>query len=331
MKHSKTETIIGSIVLCLLGSIAIGVYHTQFSFNPAVLAIKDQSKETDLSFQYSTQPISPIFPIPPDVIPLSPPEQFNSENLYNKINGKAELYLSAGFVELKCQRFSLVNQPDMWIEAYIYQMEDPSKAFSVYSAQRREDGQPIQITPYSYRTPNAVFLTHGNFYVEIVSSIISESVGQIAQQIATQWVNHTKIDSTSTQITEIDLFPKDNLIKDSIMLLSENVFGYDRFKNIFIGTYQFGINQVTAFISKQETTQDAQELANGYHQFLKMFGGKEIETQQIPTACKMMLILDRYETICSHKQLIVGVREAPSVEVATHLTQLLLKERSDGF
>jgi hypothetical protein len=40
-------------------------------------------------------------------VKMTPPEHFNAENLYIiKINGKAELYLSAGFVELTTLRMA---------------------------------------------------------------------------------------------------------------------------------------------------------------------------------------------------------------------------------
>ena len=52
-------------------------------------------------------------------VPLTAGEIFEAQNLSDKINGKAELYLSAGFVRLISQRFKDERGSDLWIEAFL--------------------------------------------------------------------------------------------------------------------------------------------------------------------------------------------------------------------
>ena len=70
-------------------------------------------------------------------------ENFNPQNLYHKINGKADLYLASGFVSLKAQRYHLEGDPNSWLEMLAYQMKSPRAAFAVYSQQRRPDAKPL--------------------------------------------------------------------------------------------------------------------------------------------------------------------------------------------
>ncbi|MCK5196623.1 MAG: hypothetical protein KAQ71_22615, partial [Desulfobulbaceae bacterium] len=68
--------------------------------------------------------IQSIVTIPQSLKPLNSPEVFGPDNLYEKINGQAELYLSAGFVHLKSQWFAEAENPDSLFEVYIYHMGD---------------------------------------------------------------------------------------------------------------------------------------------------------------------------------------------------------------
>jgi hypothetical protein len=46
-------------------------------------------------------------------------------------------------------------------------MATPENAFSVFSMQRREGARAIDVVPDAYHTENALFMTQGNFYLEI--------------------------------------------------------------------------------------------------------------------------------------------------------------------
>ena len=101
---------------------------------------------------------------------MTSPEHFDVDTLYVKINGKAELYLPAGFVELTTLRFVSGSDDSLWAEIYLYDMADSTGAFSVFSSQRRLDVENLSITRFSYRSQNAIFFAKGKYYIEIVAS-----------------------------------------------------------------------------------------------------------------------------------------------------------------
>jgi hypothetical protein len=83
---------VGIGVLCLLAAVAMGFLAAQSRFNPAVTA-----RQTIAAAPSEPTGLDLATLAPPGIEPLSPPEQFNPETLSDKINGKAELYFSAGF------------------------------------------------------------------------------------------------------------------------------------------------------------------------------------------------------------------------------------------
>ena len=134
------QNLLSLIILGILAVICGGVFIAQFNYNPAVQQMSPVLASGDSS------PLPPAasadksaISLPPGQSPLSPPETFDAATLSDKINGKAELYLSAGFVRLQSQRFTDEATGEVWMEAFVYDMQTPQNAFSVFSAQRRED------------------------------------------------------------------------------------------------------------------------------------------------------------------------------------------------
>ena len=125
------------------------------------------------------------------MVPLTLPESFDAQNLSDKINGKAELYLSAGFVGLNSQRFKDKKDASLWIEAYLYDMGNGQNAFSVFSAQRREGAAKLDLAQYAYRTSNARFLVHGRFYIEIIASEATERAFNPVKLLAENFIGNT--------------------------------------------------------------------------------------------------------------------------------------------
>ncbi len=102
---------------------------------------------------------------------LSVAENVGLPLLYQKINGQAELYLSAGFVSLESQWYEAVDDADSIIEVNLYHMGGLMNAFSVFSLQRRDTAQTIDVTPFAYQTDNTIYMVHGPYYVEILSTM----------------------------------------------------------------------------------------------------------------------------------------------------------------
>jgi hypothetical protein len=106
---------------------------------------------------------------------FSPPETFDHMTLSDKIDGKAELYLPAGFKSLFAQRLKPQDSPDVWYEVFIYDMGTMLNAFSVYSAQRRDNARPEPFAEFAYSAENALFWVHGPYYIEIIASEVSDN------------------------------------------------------------------------------------------------------------------------------------------------------------
>jgi len=321
-KTAPKQTLLSLIILGILAVITVGVYLAQFNHNPAVQQMVPVLKAGDENMNTPSASVekSLIFS-PPGQVPLSPPETFDAATLSDKINGKAELYLSAGFVRLDSQRFKDESAGDIWLEVFVYDMQTPQNAFSVFSAQRREDAQTLDVAQYAYQTPNALFFVHGPFYVEVVASDISETIIQPMIAFAETFIAKHPIQDQA--IGEKELFPEEGLVQTSIALVSADAFGYDRFDQIFTATYKLQDSELMAYYSRRKTPREAQELASSYRDFLIAFGGKTAESDLTIKTAEMIYILDTYEIVFSHGPYLAGVREAADQQPAQELVMQL--------
>jgi hypothetical protein len=181
----------------------------------------------------------------------------------------------------------------------------------VFSAQRRKDAESLGLAQYAYRTANALFLIHGRYYVEIIASRISEQVLENLKMMAKTFIRNTPVKAVT--VNQTDLFPEEGLVKNSIILISSDAFGYDGYDKIYTAEYEFNDQSLMAYLSHRGTPAEAKALAMNYTKFLLAYGGKNIEAQVPIKDARLIEILDTYEIVFSHDSYLAGIRDAASI------------------
>jgi hypothetical protein len=325
--NGRRQTVLSMVIISILVLIGAGIVITQSRFNPAILQ-KDALLPTVSLTGQDLPPaaIEAFIPLPPNLKPLTAPEEFDAGTLSDKINGKAELYLSAGFSGLISQRYRDKIVSDLWIEAFVYDMDSGKNAFAVFSAQRRENAESLDLAQYAYRSPNAVFLIHGQYYIEFIASQASSQVLQSMELLAVTFIRNTPAETIT--IAEQDLFPKPDLIAGSIALIATDAFGYEQLDQVYTAEYRVNDEPAMAYLSRRQAPDEAQDLAVSYGKFLLNFGGQNIDRQLPIKNAQIIEILDTYEIIFSYGPFLAGVREADSRKQAEDLALRLYSQIS---
>jgi hypothetical protein len=317
---NRTESAVGVLILLGLLAICIWVYERQSRFDPSVLIVTAPQQgvvERSASPPAMESPFQSL--ISGGLSPLGPPERFGAETLSEKIDGKAELYLSSGFVSLQCQRFSKSEEGRAWLEILLYDMGSASNAFSVFSSQRRAEGEEVDLTRFAYRTANAIFMAHGKDYLEIVGS----EEGLIGEILA---IGKRFVDAHPLAVTgpgELGVFPTDGLEPTSITLLSSNVFGYEKLDDTYTAMVTSGEKKLMAFVSRRSSAEEAASMAAAYERFLLDNGGSVMESGLNIPGVRVIRVFDMTEVIFSKGERLAGVHEADDLGAAKDLAMKL--------
>ena len=97
---------------------------------------------------------------------------YNAENLFDYINGGAEMYLSYGLTGMKGRVYSAENLPDVRVE--IYEMTEAKNAFGVFTQTRDKEEDTYGQGSLSYRDA-AIFWKDRYYTVVSASQITPES------------------------------------------------------------------------------------------------------------------------------------------------------------
>jgi hypothetical protein len=323
-ESSRLEKAVGLVILLCLAVIAGGVFAKQFSLSPAVVVA--HNLELPKATMPNTGPAAAR--LPPELVEFGPPETFTPDNLYDKIDGKAELYLSAGVVRLDCQRFALKDAPDQWLERFVYDMGSLPQAFSVFTAQRRAEGQPLNLTEFSYRTQNSLYFVCGSNYVEVVASAANEPLRKAMLALASRFVAANP--PSATRLPQLDLFPAENVVPGSFAMQSTDAFGFDRFKDVFTAQYKVGGPELTAYLTSCRDADAAAALRDAYRSFLLANGGKEIELPTNSALGKPIEIMSSIEIVFSERNFVAGIHAAPAVAPAQQVAGRLRGRLTQG-
>lgn len=305
--------------------IAIGVFLKQFHYNPAVLIGSTPGEVTSIA-PGAAFPETALADLAEGMVPLSPPEIFGPENLSDKIDGKAELYLSAGFLKLLCQRLADTDDPNSWMEIFVYDMGTLRRAFAVYSVQRRPDSEKVDVADFAYKTENALFFAHGRYYVELIAAAVTEMMAERMRSLAYTFMRNIEVQNE--EIDELVLFPREGLDEDGITLLISDAFGFDRFDNVFMARYSLEKAELRAFLSIRPDMAAASELVEVYHAFLIANGGADVRSDPGIPGARLVEILDTFELMFSHGNILAGVHAAEDRTEAERLGVTMMRKLS---
>jgi len=262
---------------------------------------------------------------PPGFEPYLATETYTADTLYEKINGKATFYLDSGFVKLLTQRFKSTADESLWMELYLYDMDNIKKAFSVYSRQKRPGTTALPEVHYGYKTANSLFAVHGKCYAELVASSDSDRLIAAMTKVVNTLPDELPLDE-ATQIPELDFFPAENLASSSFKLYLADTFGFEELTDTLTAQYELAGQNFTAFLSKRKSPRNAAALAEQYCKFLTEAGGNvkpAINKNLEALNCKVLDLYGTTEIVFATGPFVAGVHEAEDQKLAEDLTLTL--------
>jgi len=321
----RAESIISLSLLAVLTLVVTGVFIKQFDYDMSRFGISRQGQlPADLLTAGEQVDLSAVVPQGFDV--FGPIEIYGSENLFEKINGKAPFYTEAGFDRLFSRRFLSEIDENLWFEVFVYRMAGAKAAFSVYSRQKRAEAKPVSFpfSPYVYQTGSGLYFCQGNYYVELVGSEESDKLLEAITQAAGRICRRLVADEPE-EITQLSLFPSEGLVDSSIKLYPAGAFGSDELTDTFTAQYEIEGQVITVFLSEREDSKQADLTAESYRKFLIDNGAVVKETDAEEFEGRVFDFYGTVEIVLSVGRFVAGVHEAESQRNGQRLAGILVK------
>jgi len=320
----RVQTLISAVVLLVLGGIVAAILVGKFTHPKAA------SHSGDVRFDALAEAMAFVADLPDSFADAGKVERYTAENLFIPINGKAESYISKGFVALGVQEFHLGDGPDGIVTLWVYDMAEAANAFAAFSAQRRSDAEALDLTEHAYASSGSVYLAHGRYYVEVTAPPDSSAeMAEAATTLARAFVEALEIGG-GAELEGDALLPEANRLPGSGQLIKSDAFGFAGLDHVWLARYDVDGVSVTGYASSRSSVAEAEELAASYVEFLDELGATEGAPDGEPPAG--MIVRDLYDhtyVVIHRGSVFAGVHECPDPGAAYGLGLQILNHLSE--
>jgi len=215
---------------------------------------------------------APMFPALPG-LDWSVPENtrvYTPLDLWEKIDGRAELYLSFAMVTMTFGTYRQTDQPDNSIDVYWYDQGSADGAFGVFQAERGGHVTPVDVGKEGYVSAGSVFFWKGTSYVRVEVPDQSEALCDAGLSIARAIAD--SISDNGGELWARKLLPVENRVEDSFEFHAESAFGLEFLSNVFSATYDVDGRKIKVFVHRAESEEAAAKVLSDYLAFFEEYG-----------------------------------------------------------
>ena len=225
-------------------------------------------------------------------------QYYNRKNLYDYINGGAELYLSYGFLKMATRSLERQDQPQIIID--VFDMGTSDNAFGIFSHARESIEK--QFGQGSQYTAGLLMFWKDKYFISILASPetveAKDAVYQIAEEIDQKIVNEGKLPGI------LDYLPAESLQEESVKYVKhhlwinshyyisgENIFNINEKTNVVLAKYsdnnEFAVLLLVKYPSKNNASLALQSFRKVYlpeykqNNVIKLEDDKWIGSQQL--------------------------------------------------
>jgi len=189
------------------------------------------------------------------------PQNYIPVNLFEYINGAAEIYLAYDFKELAVGQYQKeTSSASLSVE--IYDMGNEKNSFGIYSAERYPESRFIPIGSQGYLEEGTLNFIAGRYYIKLLCFDCGEESDDILKSFSQEVV--TKIKDKALLPPLLLSFPQEGLIKNSEKFILRNFLGYSFLHDGYVANYRLQDREFDCFIIEGKRGEDAQSMMEQY-------------------------------------------------------------------
>jgi hypothetical protein len=240
-------------------------------------------------------------------------ESFNAENLYEKINGRAESFLQynvngAAYANFHPEGDDSGNE----VQLYVFSFASPLNAFGKYGSEKPEEAEAIDIGDGGYQAAGSVSFLRDRYFVQVVSTSdapefaafseaiarkVSARIGGEPEPDAPQAVaaNAEPAESAPAPAAKKEVTPAQMFAllpegpdRSNPQYVAQDAFGYSFLSNVFLADYKDGDATWQGFVRPYADPETAKGKFEEYLETARA-DGAEIQEVQAEGAERMVI------------------------------------------
>lgn len=212
--------------------------------------------------------MSDLFPKVKDWSFKGKPDVYTPDNLFEYINGAAEVFLMYDFEKLAALTYE--NQAKQSITVEIYRHRDKTFGFGIYAQEKPQKSAFLPIGTQGYYETGVLNFFKGKYYVKISSFDIKKGEEKILKTLAADVA--ANLDGQMGFPPVISCFPAKGLVKNSERYIAKHFLGHRFLHSAFTAEYQMAGKEKQIFIIEAEDQSDAEKMVKEYQTFAKNKG-----------------------------------------------------------
>jgi hypothetical protein len=189
-----------------------------------------------------------------------PVRTFGPDNLYEYVDGAAELFLSLGFEDLSVTEYANGRGGSAVVE--IYRHESPLHAFGMYAQERPSEGEYLAMGAEGYAAPPYLNFVIGDAYVKLSADGLGDRTAETLRAFAE--ATASRLGGEARLPPVLSLFPADGRVAHSERFAARDLLGYDFLRNGFTADYAADGQRFRLFIVQTKTPDEAREMLRRY-------------------------------------------------------------------
>jgi hypothetical protein len=327
-RYSTTETRIGVAVLLVLAAILGWIIWRGAHPDPALFALETDLSQGGSAGAATTAAAGDRGPVPDGLATDGWSEgavsSFDSDNLYEKIDGREGYYKGFGFQMLYFVSITRDDDPAVAVDIELYDLGTAANAVGAYSGERPPSVTPdVGETGLSHLDRNALMMTQGHFYLRALGSEESPRVRAELEHLRARF--SADLPGEPLPWGFALLVGRLGIPAGSVSYTLENAFSFGFAHNVYSAILADGDTEV--YVTPATDTDAATALAARYRDGFLQYGSPA------ETAGGVQWVKDRYlGSFAGAKAVgpwVVGVRGASDTDTATREIERLAEATAD--
>jgi hypothetical protein len=219
-----------------------------------------------------------------------PVKLYTSDNLFNYINGEAELYLPYGFTELASAFYEKGGkESSIGLAVDVYKMGSLLDAFGIYAQYRKPENQFLPMGTEGFVNPSQLMFYQDRYFIHLSASGISEIDRSVFEAFARAVSKNLPTLSAAPQ--ELNWMRVVSLIPRTERYYPEGLLGYRFFRHGMIALAQLEQKKVRFFVLKEDSPEAAKKAVDNYVQYINE-SGKKIQNLDSSSGGQMLFAAD---------------------------------------